>query len=539
MPEIVPIRRALISVSKKAGLLPFIRGLVAKGVEIISTGGTAAALRADGIPVIGIEDVTGFPEIMSGRVKTLHPKVHGGLLGVRDDADHAAAMRKHDIRPIDLVCVNLYPFEATVAKPGCTEAAAIENIDIGGPSMLRSAAKNFEWVTVITTPHQYERVLAEVSATGGVSRTLRRALACEAFTLTARYDAAITSYLSGSAAPVAFPHLLSMSFVKADNLRYGENPHQSAALYRRNTGHATGLPAGPSIAQAEQLHGKDLSYNNINDAAAALELALTLGRAFPNRVGCCVIKHTNPCGASVASNSLDAVVSALAGDPLAAYGGILATNAPLDDDAAARLCDKDVFLEVVVAPRFHASVLDRLRSRWANIRLLAVGEPLGAATHETEFRSIPGGLLVQDRDHTLVPAGGFVHAAGPKPSDTDVETARFLEGICRGLFSNAIVLGGAAPEGDNIIRMFGGGAGQMDRVASCELAIRKAGPLAKGSVAFSDAFFPFPDGPERLIEAGVRIIVHPGGSKRDPETFAVCNANGVTCLTTGVRHFRH
>lgn len=534
MPEVVPVRRALVSVSDKTGLLPFVRGLVSRGIEIISTGGTATALRADGIPVTTIESVTGFPEIMGGRVKTLHPKVHGALLGVRDDADHTAAMRTHNIQPIDLVCVNLYPFEQAIAQPGCTQAHAIENIDIGGPSMIRSASKNLDWVCVVTAPSQYERVLAEISASGGTTLALRRELACDAFALTSRYDAAINAYLTGPSA-TPFPNLLTMNFVKAEDLRYGENPHQAAALYR----HRSKATTGPSIAHAEQLHGKELSYNNINDASAALELAISLARACPGKVGCCVIKHTNPCGASVASNSLDAVNAAIAGDPLAAYGGILAINAPLDDDAAQRLCEKDIFLEVIVAPEYHASVLERLTTRWANLRILATGRPVQLPHHETEFRSIPGGLLVQERDSKLCPTADYTHTAGPKPSETALASARFLESVCRGLFSNSIVLGGPSPEQPSTLRMFGGGAGQMDRVASCELAIKKAGPLAKGSTAFSDAFFPFPDGPEKLIAAGVTTIVHPGGSKRDPETFALCEAHNVTCLTTGVRHFRH
>ena len=371
-------------------------------------------------------------------------------------------------------------------------------------------------------------------STGGTTLALRRELACDAFALTSRYDAAINSYLTGPSA-TPFPNLLSMTFVKAEDLRYGENPHQAAALYRQHTKSAS----GPSISHAEQLHGKELSYNNINDAAAALDLSISLARACPGQVGCCVIKHTNPCGAAVATNSLDAVNAAIAGDPLAAYGGILAINAALDDDAAARLCEKDIFLEVVVAPSFHASVLDRLRSRWANLRILATGLPTQLPSHETEFRSIPGGLLMQERDNTLCSTEDYVHAAGPKPSIAALAAAGFLESICRGLFSNSIVLGGAAPDFPATLRMFGGGAGQMDRVASCELAIKKAGLLAKGSVAFSDAFFPFPDGPEKLIAAGITTIVHPGGSKRDPETFALCNAHHVTCLTTGVRHFRH
>jgi len=534
MPQMVPVRRALVSVSDKSELLPFVRGLVANGVEIISTGGTAAALRADGITVTPIDDVTGFPEMMDGRLKTLHPKVHGGLLGLRDNPEHAAAMKAHGIVPIDLVCVNLYPFEQTVAKPGCTEAVAIENIDIGGPSMIRSASKNFEWVCVVTSPSQYQSVLDEMAAHRGTTLELRRRFAREAFALTSRYDAAITSYLS-PASSATFPSLLNLTYVKAEDLRYGENPHQGAALYR----HHTRATTAPSIAHAEQLHGKELSYNNINDAAAALELSLALGRSCGGRVGCCVIKHTNPCGAAVADNSLDAVNAALLGDPLAAYGGILAINSPLDDDAAARLCEKDVFLEVIIAPRFHASVLERLRTRWANLRLLATGEPTIAPTIETEFRSISGGLLVQDRDLRLCREEEFVHAAGPQPGEADLAAARFLESVCRSLFSNSIVLGGPSPQQPGALRMYGGGAGQMDRVASCELAIRKAGPLARGATAFSDAFFPFPDGPEALIAAGVSTIVHPGGSKRDAETFALCNAKGITCLVTGVRHFRH
>ncbi|MFZ4574720.1 MAG: bifunctional phosphoribosylaminoimidazolecarboxamide formyltransferase/IMP cyclohydrolase [Phycisphaerales bacterium] len=532
MAELAPIKRALVSVSDKTGLLPFVKSLSLRGVEVISTGGTASALRAAGIPVTAIDAVTGFPEIMHGRVKTLHPKVHGGILGVRDEASHADAMREHGIQPIDLVCVNLYPFEETVAKPGCTEADAVENIDIGGPSMVRSAAKNFEWVTIVTQPGQYDRVLHEMDQhSGSTTRTLRAEFAAAAFALTSRYDAAIGAYLARKPDAV-FPPLLAPTFVKAEELRYGENPHQAAALYRAGT-----RTSGPSIAAAEQLHGKELSYNNINDAAAALELVRALARVDGAGVGACVVKHANPCGAAIAATPLDAVSEAILGDPLAAYGGILAINRVLDESAAARLCEKDVFLEVVVAPAFTAGALEALRTRWANVRLLAVGELDRAPSERLEMRSIPGGLLVQERD--LVAASEYVRRAGPEPDAVTLRIAAFLEAVCRALMSNAVVVGGASPTCAGSIRMFGGGAGQMDRLTSCQLACDKAGVLTRSAVAFSDAFFPFPDGPQVLLDAGIATIVHPGGSKRDTETFALCESRGVTCLTTGVRHFRH
>ncbi|HYE63373.1 MAG TPA: bifunctional phosphoribosylaminoimidazolecarboxamide formyltransferase/IMP cyclohydrolase [Phycisphaerales bacterium] len=543
MPDLAPVRRALVSVSDKTGLVPFVQALAQRGVEIVSTGGTASALRAAGIKVTSIDDVTGFPEIMGGRVKTLHPKVHGGLLGVRDDAAHAAAMQQHGIAPIDLVCVNLYPFEQTIARPGVSEHDAIENIDIGGPSMLRSAAKNFEWVTVCSSPSQYQRVLDELHRHNThTTRTLRCELAGEVYALTSRYDAAIAGYLCKGHSRL-FPVLMHETFVKDEDLRYGENPHQSAALYRTKPSTAAGK--WPSIATAEQLHGKELSYNNINDAVAALELVISLNRVRnQSQVTAAIVKHTNPCGASIAANAKDAIDQAIAGDPIAAYGGILALGDTFDEDAAERLQSKEVFLEVIVAPRYTAEALEMLRARWANVRLLAVGDldfPVAAHAQQLEYRSIPGGLLVQERDLRLVPTSEWQHAAGPKPTQDQLRAAAFLEPVCRSLFSNAVVLGGPATGGESGggIRMYGGGAGQMDRVTSCRLAVEKAGKLAKGSTAFSDAFFPFSDGPQILIDAGVTCIVHPGGSKRDQETFDLCNQRGVTCLTTGVRHFRH
>lgn len=539
MTDLAPIRRALISVSDKTGLIELAKALAAAGAEIISTGGTAAAIAKAGVPVTAIDAVTGFPEIMDGRVKTLHPKVHGGLLAVRDNAEHAAAMEKHGIKGIDLVCVNLYPFEATVAKPGVSREEAIENIDIGGPSMIRSAAKNHRFVTVVTDPAQYAEVMRELSANAGATTLgLRERLAAAAYARTSAYDRAITAYLSAAEGgggaggmPAAATHMLEV----AETLRYGENAHQKAALYRAKGAAASG---GASIAGARKLHGKDLSYNNVNDASAALELVRQLLQVDGSRVGACVVKHMNPCGAALASGARAAVVDAIAGDPLAAYGGILAINRTLDLAAAERLCEKDIFMEVIVAPAFAADAAEKLKTRWVNLRLLEVGALAPLPAGELEWRSLPGGgWLSQERDTTLVPAARLECKAGPAPTAEVLATAGFLEPVCRSLLSNAVCVGGAGESGG--VRLFGAGAGQMDRVTSCRIACEKAGASAKGAVAYSDAFFPFPDGPKILIDAGVRAIVHPGGSKRDPETFELCEKHGVTCLVSGVRHFRH
>ncbi len=538
MPDLVRIRRALLSVSDKTDLVPFARALVAHGVEIISTGGTARALADAGIPVTPIDRVTGFPEIMDGRVKTLHPSVHGALLARRDNPEHVGAMERHGIRPIDLVCINLYPFERTIAREGVTQDEAIEQIDIGGPSMLRSAAKNFDFVTVVTSPRRYDRVVTELTQhAGSTTRPLRAELAAAAFGRTAEYDAAIASYL-GRVGPAAFPQVLRLGYVRAEDLRYGENPHQDAALYRDPAS------TGPTIVNARQLHGKPLSYNNVADAAAALELAKALRKLDRERIGACVVKHTIPCGAALADPAapeacLQAVDLALNGDPLAAYGGILAVNRPLDLAAARRLCRDDVFLEVVVAPEFDAAALEALKARWANVRLLAVGERPASVARKLDYRSIPGGMLVQDRDIRSATPEQWKHAAGPAPTPAALAAGAFLETVCRYVLSNAIVIGGGAPEAPGALRLFGVGSGQVDRVTACRLAAAKAGPLARGAVAVGDAFFPFPDGPAVLVDAGVTTILHPGGSRRDADTFALCASRAVTCLTTGVRHFRH
>jgi phosphoribosylaminoimidazolecarboxamide formyltransferase/IMP cyclohydrolase len=538
MADLVAVRRALLSVSDKQGIVELARALAAHGCEIISTGGTARALEQAGLRVTSIEQVTGFPEMMDGRVKTLHPKVHGGLLALRENPEHVQAMRHHDILAIDLLCVNLYPFEEATARPGCTFEEAIENIDIGGPAMIRSASKNFESVAVLTDPAQYSRVLAELEAhRGATTRPLRAALAAEAFARTCRYDAAIAEYLArplGCQDNTELPAVRNERFVKAQDLRYGENPHQTAALYRRGGA----LTLNGTIVFARQLHGKELSYNNILDASAALELAWALRRVDASRPGAVVVKHTNPCGCALAESPLEAVDEAIACDPVAAYGGILALNTTLDEHAAARLAEKGVFMEVVVAPSFTPAAAEILKARSAGVRLLECGTPApSVAEHET--RSVPGGLLVQGRDLAITTDTGFAHAAGPAPTPANIRTARFLEACGRSLFSNAVALGGVSPTRPHAIRLFGCGAGQMDRVTACRLAVEKAGGLARGAVAFSDAFFPFSDGPKILIDAGVACIVHPGGSKRDQETFDLCGQRGVTCLTTGTRHFRH
>lgn len=534
MNDLVTIRRAILSVSDKTGLIEFARTLARRDIEIISTGGTAAALEKAGISVTPIDRITGFPEIMDGRVKTLHPKVHGALLAVRDDPEHRAALDKHEIAPIDLVCVNLYPFEKTIAAPGTERDEAIEQIDIGGPSMIRSAAKNHDWVTVVVSPDQYEAVLRDLDSLGGkTSLALRRDLAAAAFKRTGAYDSAIADYLGQEQNKAAkFPPVLRQSFPLVQELRYGENPHQSAALYASTDGPAA------SITKAKQLHGKELGYNNIADAASALELVRSLKIIAPDMDGAAVIKHANPCGCAIAKSALEALDNAIAGDPLAAYGGIIALSAPVDLKTAERLCRDDTFAEVLIAPSFEPAALEALKARWFNMRVLEVGAIDQPATAVFEQRSIPGGMLVQTRDSLLAAPKEFVRKAGPDASPATIRVAQFMEVVTRAVASNAVAIGGVDPK-TGITRLFGAGAGQMDRVTSCKLAVQKAGPLAKGAVVFSDAFFPFPDGPQILIDAGVGTIVHPGGSKRDQETFDLCEKSKVTCLTTGIRHFRH
>ncbi len=552
------IRRALVSVSDKSGLERLVRTLHDRGVEIVSTGGTArfiGALKAHKrhIPVTMVRDVTGFPEIMGGRVKTLHPKIHGGLLGRRDVPEDAAAMRDQAIAPIDLLVVNLYPFERTVADPDVSLADAIENIDIGGPAMIRAAAKNHEHVAVVTDPARYDALLAEMERTDGtISLATRRRLAAEAFARTAAYDAAITNYMAGRAefaeqrdddAPEhPLPERIALPLVKVRDLRYGENPHQRAGLYRAAGPEPESIAYG-ALATARQLHGKPLSYNNLLDANAALGLARDLHALDPSRHGAVVVKHTNPCGAATARTARDAVDGAIAGDPLAAYGGILATTSDVDAPSAARLCEKGTFLEVIIARDFEDEAMEMLTRRSKSVRLLRAApavapdpsDPLDAMA----VRSIDGGYLVQERDRAETDAEGWSLAAGDAADPAALRAAAVVWTICKHLSSNAIAVGGIDPEREGCVRLFGAGAGQMDRVASCRIAAAKAGEHARGAIAASDAFFPFPDGPQALIDAGVTMIVQPGGSKRDAETLELCASRGVRCSLTGRRHFRH
>ncbi|MDX2146918.1 MAG: bifunctional phosphoribosylaminoimidazolecarboxamide formyltransferase/IMP cyclohydrolase [Planctomycetota bacterium] len=556
--NLVVVRRALVSVSDKSGLAPLAALLKRWNIETISTGGTAKALELQGVRVVPIEQVTGWPEMLDGRVKTLHPKVHGGLLAVRGKPEHEAALRAHEISPIDLVCVNLYPFEQTLAAArGRTlpEGEAIEQIDIGGPSMIRSAAKNFAGVAVLTDWSQLEALDQELAKNDGATTlALRRRLAGDAFSRTARYDAAIGAWFaskldasndaSGEQNQERLPVRLVLELDRLQPMRYGENPHQHAAAYRVRTiggapaAGATGEPEG--VIGARHLHGKELSYNNVNDASAAMGLSRAIAQAMgeaQTSVGACVVKHANPCGASAAKSAERAVELALAGDPLAAYGGILACSAPLDAAAARHVARREVFLEAVLAPSFTPEALDLLTAKSGTMRLLEVGVD-GSTSGVLEYRSVSGGMLVQGRDELLTPPANHTHRAGPRVNDEMLLAARFLEPVVRALTSNAVCIGGWTPQRDAMM-LFGAGAGQMDRLTACRIACEKAGERARGGVAHSDAFFPFDDGPRILIDAGVTLIVHPGGSKRDGDTFNLCDERGVTCLTTQTRHFRH
>ncbi|MEM9662530.1 MAG: bifunctional phosphoribosylaminoimidazolecarboxamide formyltransferase/IMP cyclohydrolase [Planctomycetota bacterium] len=520
-------RRALLSVSDKAGIADFARQLSDAGYSVISTGGTARIIADAGVSVTPVEAVTGFPEMLDGRVKTLHPKIHGGLLGVRDDPKHAATMAEHGIEPIDIIAIDLYPFESTIAREGVSRAEAIEQIDIGGPAMIRSAAKNHASVTVITDVADYQRVIADIrSNDGATSAELRQQLAAKAFSRTCAYDAAIAGYLSQ---PEALPPRVTISLTKHESLRYGENPHQDAAVYR------DGRPSG-GILDAQQLHGKPLSFNNIADASAAWALVCTLNGLEPDSAGAVIVKHANPCGAAVAGDPRTAIDAAFAGDPIAAFGGILACNAPMTADAADRLCDDGVFLEVAVAPRFDDDAVSRLTARWKNLRLLTAEPP---ATPRHTVRLLPGGALIQTPDRLASDSSTWELMAGPPLGPESERAARVVEAVSQALSSNAVAIGGPDPERRGCVRLFGAGAGQMDRLNACKIAVEKAGGLAAGGVAVSDAFFPFSDGPAVLRRAGVAAIVHPGGSKRDGETFEFCKNHGISCLITGVRHFRH
>jgi len=532
VPDTRTIKRAILSVYDKRGIVELAQALHNAGVSILSTGGTARAITDAGIPVTSVSDATGADEMLDGRVKTLHPTIHGAILADRSNPEHTRALADRGIEPIDLVCVNLYPFERTVAEPGVTHEGAIEEIDIGGPTMIRAAAKNHSGVTVLTSPAMYDRLTEELREhNGATTDAFRRECAREAFAHTAAYDAAISAYFRRDEKEL--PGSLTIRGDKADDLRYGENPHQRAAVYRDP------FDPGTSIIRARQLHGKSLSYNNVSDADRALRIVQDFRAAFPDKHGATVIKHTNPCGAAIAPNAASAIGAALQGDPLAAYGGILCANTPITEAAADVILESARFLEVIAAPAFEAGAAERLGEKWANVRLLELGE-IAAPAPALDFRPVRGGMLVQDQDTARADIDAWQRTAGPEVPTERLNCAAFVWITTKHLTSNAIALGTIDPEREGTCFLVGSGAGQMDRVASCRIALAKASSNHEHDlVAASDAFFPFSDGPELLIGGGATILVHPGGSKRDHETIELCNECGVTLFATGVRHFRH
>ena len=511
-------RRAMISVSNKSGLAEFARELVELGFEIVSTGGTAKNLREHGIPVTYITEVTGFPEILEGRVKTLHPKVHGGILAKRNEA-HQAQLAEHAIIPIDLVAVNLYPFQETINKPGVTLAEAIENIDIGGPTMVRAAAKNHEAVIIVVNPDRYQDVAAELKEKGNVGLELRRQLAVEAFAHTGAYDAAIAQYLSKVTTTSGFPPVFTVTGEKAQDLRYGENPHQGASFYR--------LPGakGVGAATARQLHGKELSFTNIMDIQAALDIV----REF-SETAAVIIKHTNPCGVAVAPAQITAYTRAFEADPVSAFGGIVGLNREVDAITAAEMAK--IFLEAVIAPGYSQKALSILQAK-ANIRLLETG-PLNTESMVAGYnvKTVGGGFLVQELDAAVENEADWRVVTEKQPSPVEKENLKFAWKIVKHVKSNAIIV---AKDGVSL----GVGAGQMNRVGSAIIALNQAGVQAKGAVMASDAFFPFPDTVEEAAKAGITAIIQPGGSVRDEESIQMANRLGITMLFTGMRHFKH
>ncbi len=535
------IKRALVSVSDKSGIVEFARALSSMEVEIISTGGTAKALKDAGVKVINIDDVTGFPEMMNGRVKTLHPKIHGGLLALRDNTEHVKAMEENGINAIDLVCVNLYPFEQTVAKPDCSFEDAIENIDIGGPSMVRSAAKNHKFVAIVTSPDQYDTIIEEMKANdGAVTDQTKRELARKAFSLTAAYDSAISNWLNGQAED-NLPEKKTISLVRSSELRYGENPHQQAAFYQlaRNSGE-------PCVANARQLEGgKQISFNNLMDTNAAFELVKEFD--MPASV---VVKHMNPCGCAIDSdNIVEAYRKAYCADVTSAFGGILAFNRPVTAELADAICEsygrwgKDLgaagfFAEVIIAPAFDAEAVEiiRTRKRWGreDARLLETG-PIDRSLIdccEHDVRCIAGGILLQERDLIGWEEDQIKCVTKRQPDDQELIDLKLAWIVAKHVKSNTIVLAK-----DNAA--VGVGAGQMNRVDSGMLAIRQAGDKSQGSVMASDAFFPFPDNVTQAAKAGITAIVQPGGSKNDQLSIDECDNHDMAMVFTGKRHFKH
>ncbi|OLS36251.1 bifunctional phosphoribosylaminoimidazolecarboxamide formyltransferase/IMP cyclohydrolase [Alkalihalophilus pseudofirmus] len=507
-------RRALVSVSNKEGIIPFVEGLVKEGFEVVSTGGTKKAIQEAGIPVTGIQDVTGFPEILEGRVKTLHPNIHGGLLAMRDKDDHKAQLEEHNITPIDVVVVNLYPFQQTIAKPGSTFEDAIENIDIGGPSMLRAAAKNHKYVTVVVDPQDYDTVLAELKS--GVTAETRRRLAAKVFRHTASYDAVIAEYLTEATGEES-PETLTVTYEKKQSLRYGENPHQKATFYKKP------LAKDGSIATAVQLHGKELSYNNINDADAALAIV----KEF-TEPACVAVKHMNPCGVGTGETIEQAYDKAYEADPVSIFGGIIALNKEVDKQTALKM--KEIFLEIIIAPAFTEEALEVLKEK-KNLRLLTVATTK-AEGKEASLTSIHGGLLVQDEDTFSFDAADISVPTKREPSEEEWSALKLAWKVVKHVKSNAIVLA-------NDQMTVGVGAGQMNRVGAAAIALEQASERMEGAVMGSDAFFPMGDTVEAAAKAGVRAIIQPGGSIRDQESIDMADRYDIAMVFTGVRHFKH
>ena len=520
---ILPIRRALLSVSDKTGLVELARALERRGVEILSTGGTAKLLTEAGVGVREVSSYTGFPEIMDGRVKTLHPKIHGGLLGRRGVDD--AVMKEHQIGPIELLVVNLYPFAATVAKPGCTYEQAIENIDIGGPAMVRAAAKNHASVAVVVDPSDYSSILDEIATReGGTTLATRSHLAAKAFAHTARYDSMVSSYLLArhTIPQEQFPDVLPLVFDKAQDLRYGENPHQRAAFYRDV------IARGSGVATASVLQGKDLSFNNIADADTAIECV----RQF-DKPACVIVKHANPCGVAVAATVREAYEHAYRTDPTSAFGGIIAFNRELDAGTASAILERQ-FVEVIAAPSVHPDATKALAEK-PNVRVLVLGELAAEIPGVFEYRSVTGGLLMQSRDTGMVAASDLRVVTKRKPSPSELADLMFAWRVCKFVKSNAIVY---ARDGATV----GVGAGQMSRVYSSRVAAMKAADEkleVKGAVMASDAFFPFRDGLDVAAGFGIAAVIQPGGSKKDDEVIAAADEHGLAMVLTGMRHFRH
>ncbi|NRP56396.1 MULTISPECIES: bifunctional phosphoribosylaminoimidazolecarboxamide formyltransferase/IMP cyclohydrolase [unclassified Marinobacterium] len=518
-----PIRRALISVSDKTGIVDFARELTAQGVEILSTGGTYKLLCDEGIAAVEVSDYTGFPEMMAGRVKTLHPKVHGGILGRRGTDD--AVMTEHGINPIDMVVVNLYPFAETVARPDCDLPMAIENIDIGGPTMVRSAAKNHKDVAIVVNASDYDSIIADLKANKGLNYNTRFDLAVKAFEHTAAYDGMIANYLGarvGVEEPETFPRTFNTQFVKVQDMRYGENPHQRAAFYvEENATEA-------SVSTARQLQGKELSFNNVADTDAALECV----KPF-KEPACVIVKHANPCGVAIGGNILEAYNRAFQTDPTSAFGGIIAFNRELDAETAKAIVDRQ-FVEVIIAPKVSAQASEIVAAK-PNVRLLECGEFAAQPGAAFDYKRVNGGLLVQDCDLGMVNASELQIVTKRQPSEQEIRDLLFCREVAKFVKSNAIVY---ARDGQTI----GIGAGQMSRVYSAKIAGIKAageGLQVAGSVMASDAFFPFRDGIDSAAEAGIKAVIQPGGSMRDQEVIDAADEHGMAMVFTGMRHFRH